>query len=46
MVDRQLALAGLRLAQMLNEELGALRRRELEEEAEHIEHFVADFNVA
>ena len=44
-VDRQLALAGLRLAQILNEELGRCEG-DLEEEAEHIEHFVADFNVA
>ena len=27
-VDRQLALAGLRLARLLNEELGAVRKRE------------------
>ncbi len=46
-VDRQLALAGLRLARLLNEELGGSRKIvSLEEEAEHIEDFVADLNVA
>ena len=30
-VDRQLALAGLRLARLLNEELGGLRNREATE---------------
>ena len=40
-VDRQLALAGLRLAQVLNEDA-----EELDEEAEHIEDFVADLDVA